>query len=57
MIYLKNLAEQIRQYEDSDIEKVNQLIESGRWTRINGLKDQTPYIAPKKPKKTKKKSK
>ena len=51
MIYLKNLNSQVREFKDHDMKTVNSLIDSGRWTRINGLKDWTPYSPPKKSKK------
>ena len=54
MIYLKNLNSQVREHRDTDIKTVDALVNSGRWTRVQGLKDWTPYS---KPKKTKKKSK
>ena len=48
MIYLKNFARQVREYKDTDTKKVDELLSSGRWTRVNGAKDLTPYTAPKK---------
>ena len=54
MIYLKNLNGQVKEYKDHDTKTINHLLESGKWTRVVGLKDWTPYSAPKK---TKKKSK
>ena len=58
MIYLKNFSHQVREYKDTDTEKVKALLDSGKWTRVNGLKDKTPYVASKSPKKkTKKQSK
>ena len=51
MIYLKNLNSQVKEYKDNDTKTVESLIDSGRWTRVKGLKDCTPYFAPKKAKK------
>jgi len=51
MIYLKNLNSQVKGYKDNDTRTVNTLLDSGRWTRVKGLKDCTPYSAPKKAKK------
>ena len=59
MIYLKNLNSQVKEFKDDDIRTVDSLVDSGRWIRVKGLKDFTPYSTPKKtPKKAfKKKSK
>ena len=58
MIYLKNLNGQVKGYKDTDTKTVDSLVDSGRWTRVKGLKDLTPYSKPKKAKKkSKKKSK
>ena len=54
MIYLKNLNGQVREYKDQNTKTVNALIDSGRWTRVEGLKDCTPYDESKK--RTKKKT-
>ena len=51
MIYLKNLNGQVRVYKDTDTKTVDSLVDSGRWTRVKGLKDLTPYSKPKKAKK------
>ena len=55
MIYLKNLNSQVKEFKDRDTKTVDAMVDSGRWTRVSGLKDMTPYSAPKKA--TKKKSK
>ena len=55
MIYLKNLNSQVREFKDRDAKTVDEMMGSGRWTRVSGLKDMTPYSAPKKA--TKKKAK
>ena len=57
MIYLKNLNGQVRGYKDTDSKTVNGMIDSGRWVRVKGLKDITPYVKPKAKKKSKKKAK
>ena len=54
MIYLKNLNSQVKVFKDHDMKTVDSLIDSGRWVRIKGLKDSTPYSKPKKKKKVKK---
>ena len=51
MIYLKNLNSQVKEYKDHDTKTVESLIASGRWSRVKGLKDWTPYSTPKKSKK------
>ena len=48
MIYLKNLNGQVKEYKDHDTKTVAHLLESGKWTRVVGLKDWTPYVVPKK---------
>jgi len=48
MIYLKNLNGQVKEYKDHDVKTINHLIASGKWERVTGLKDLTPYVAPKK---------
>ena len=48
MVYLKNLNGQVKEYKDHDTKTVNHLLDSGRWTRVKGLKDWTPYSSPKK---------
>ena len=48
MIYLKNLNSQVKEFKDSDTKTVDACVDSGRWTRVKGLKDWTPYSAPKK---------
>ena len=57
MIYLKNLNGQVRVYKDTDTKTVDSLVDSGRWVRVKGLKDTTPYVNSKVKKKSKKKSK
>ena len=52
MIYLKNLNSQVKEYKDGDTETVAALLDSGRWERITGRKDWSPYVAPKKTKKS-----
>ena len=48
MIYLKNLNGQVREYKDSDTKTVKNMIDTGRWVRVNGLKDPSPFVEPKK---------
>ena len=48
MIYLKNLNGAVREYKDHDTSTVDALVGSGRWERISGRKDWTPYKAPAK---------
>tara|TARA_Y100000593_G_C4279934_1_gene322214 strand:+ start:1236 stop:1409 length:174 start_codon:yes stop_codon:yes gene_type:complete len=57
MIYLKNFARQVREYKDTDTKKVDELLASGRWTRVQGKKDLTPYVKPKANKKPSNKKK
>ena len=56
MVYLKNLNSQVKVFKDHDMRTVNGLIDSGRWKRVKGLKDSTPYSEPKKKKKKAKKN-
>ena len=51
MIYLKNLNSQVKEFKDNDTKTVDSMIDSGRWTRVKGLKDWTSYSLPKKAKK------
>ena len=57
MIYLKNLNSQVREFKDRDTKTVDEMMGSGRWIRVSGLKDMTPYSAPKKTAKKKSKKK
>ena len=56
MVYLKNLNGQVREFKDRDDREINEMVSSGRWVRVQGLKDTTPYAEPKKSKAKKKKS-
>ena len=56
MVYLKNLNSQVKVFKDHDMRTINGLIDSGRWKRVKGLKDSTPYSEPKKKKKKGKKN-
>jgi len=57
MIYLKNLNSQVKEFKDTDTKTVDVMVDSGRWARVSGLKDMTPYSAPKKTAKKKAKKK
>jgi len=48
MIYLKNLNGQIKEMKDRDARAIDSMVDSGRWVRVQGRKDSTPYSAPKK---------
>ena len=48
MVYLKNLNSQVKEFKDSDTRTVDSMIDSGRWVRVKGLKDCTPYSVSKK---------
>ena len=48
MIYLKNLNGQIKEMKDRDARTIDSMVDSGRWARVHGVKDSTPYSAPKK---------
>ena len=48
MIYLKNFSRQVREYKDTETKKVDELLASGRWIRVQSRKDTTPYSTPKK---------
>ena len=59
MIYLKNLNGQVKGYKDTDTKTVEALLDSGRWEKVKGLKDLSPYVVAKQSTKkaSKKKSK
>ena len=48
MIYLKNLNGQVKEMKDRDTRTIDSMVDSGRWARVKGLKDSTPYSSPKK---------
>ena len=54
-VYLKNASGEVRDFKNIDDKSLRNLLESSEWTRIKGLKDMTPYVAPKKKAKKKKK--
>ena len=47
-VYLKNRSGVVTDFKNIDDKSLNNLLESSEWTRINGLKDMTPYVEPKK---------
>ena len=53
--YLKNVSGEVRDFKNIDEKSLRNLLDSSEWTRVNGLKDMTPYTAPNK--KAKKKAK
>ena len=57
MIYLKAVNGQVKTYKDHDMKTIESLLTTGKWARVEGLKDVTPYSNPKAAKKkaTKKK--
>ena len=55
MIYLKGIGGDVRVFKDCDLKEVKNLTDSGQWTRINGRKDFSEYVA-KKTSTSKKKS-
>ena len=58
MIYLKNNSlDGIKVFKEYDTETVNHLLETGKWTRVKGLKDWTPYSESTSSKKKSKKTK
>ena len=54
-IYLKNMSGEVRDFKNIDDKTLKNLLDSSEWTRIKGLKDMSPYLAPKKKAKKKKK--
>ena len=54
-VYLKNRSGVVTDFKNIDGKSLRNLLDSSEWTRIKGLKDMTPYTAPKK--KAKKKAK
>ena len=48
MVYLKNLNGQVKEMKDRDARTIDSMVDSGRWVRVQGRKDSTPYSAPKK---------
>ena len=55
VVYLKNISGEVRDFKNIDDKSLRNLLESSEWTRINGLKDMTPYKEEKKAKKKAKK--
>ena len=56
MIYLKGkMNGQFKEYKDGDTSTVEDLLSTGNWVRVQGRRDSSDYVAPKK--KTKKASK
>jgi len=53
MIYLKAANGQVKEYKDHDTKTVEFLLDTGKWTRVKALKDNTPYSKPKNKKKSK----
>jgi len=47
-VYLKNVSGEVRDFKNIDDKSLKNLLDSSEWTRIKGLKDMTPYTAPKK---------
>ena len=56
-VYLKNMSGEVRDFKNIDDKSLKNLLDSSEWTRIKGLKDMTPYTAPKKQAKKKAKKK
>ena len=54
-VYLKNISGEVRDFKNIDDKSLKNLLDSSEWTRIKGLKDMTPYTAPKAKAKKKKK--
>ena len=54
-VYLKNRSGVVTDFKNIDAKSLKNLLDSSEWTRIKGLKDMTPYVAPKKKSKKKKK--
>ena len=54
-VYLKNRSGVVTDFKNLDGKSLRNLLDSSEWTRVNGLKDMTPYVAPKKATKKKKK--
>jgi len=54
-VYLKNISGEVRDFKNIDEKSLRNLLDSSEWTRIKGLKDMSPYVAPKKATKKKKK--
>ena len=54
-VYLKNRSGVVTDFKNIDDKSLKNLLDSSEWTRVNGLKDITPYVEPKK--KAKKKAK
>ena len=54
-VYLKNRSGVVTDFKNLDGKSLRNLLDSSEWTRVNGLKDMTPYTAPKAKAKKKKK--
>ena len=48
MIYLKNLNGAVKEFKDNDTLTVDSMLDSGRWERVAGRKDWSPYVEKKK---------
>ena len=53
MIYVKHLNGQVKSYKDHDMKTIEFLLDTGKWTRVKSLKDDTPYSTKKNKKKSK----
>ena len=53
-VYLKNRSGVVTDFKNLDGKSLRNLLDSSEWTRVNGLKDMSPYVAPKKKAKKKK---
>jgi len=51
MIYLKAVNGQVKTYKDHDVKTIESLLATGKWVRVEGLKDVAPYSNPKTAKK------
>ena len=47
-VYLKNRSGVVTDFKNLDGKSLRNLLDSSEWTRVNGLKDMTPYVEPKK---------
>ena len=47
-VWLKDLDNMVRQFKESDTNTIDAFIKTGRWTKVQGRRDLSPYIAPAK---------
>ncbi len=47
-VWLKDLDNMVRQFKENDTKTIDAFIKTGRWKRVQGRRDLSDYVAPKK---------